>query len=61
MVSEFPKHSQKSLLADGIRQDITNKLRHRKCVRLEINTYLEVQSKETTQKGNLIKTSLGHN
>ena len=56
MVSEFPKHSRKSLFADGIRQDITNKLRHRKCVRLEmsINTYLEVQSKETTQKGNLI-------
>ena len=55
-VSEFPKHSWKSLFADGIRQDITNKLRHRKCVRLEmsINTYLEVQSKETTQKGNLI-------
>ena len=52
MVSEFPKHSRKSLLADGVRQDITNKLRHRKCVRLEmsINTYLEVQSKETTQK-----------
>ena len=56
MVSEFSKHSRKSLLADGIRQDITNKLRHRKWVRLEmsINTYLEVQSKETTQKGNLI-------
>ena len=36
----------------GVRQDITNKLQHRKCVRLEmsINTYLEVQSKETTQK-----------
>ena len=52
MVSEFSKHSRKSLLADGIRQDITNKLRHRKWVRLEmsINTYLEVQSKETTQK-----------
>ena len=56
MVSEFPKHSWKSLLVDGVRQDITNKLQHRKCVRLEmsINTYLEVQSKETTQKGNLI-------
>ena len=55
-VSEFPKGSRKSLFADGIRQDITNKLSHRKCVRLEmsINTYLEVQSKETTQKGNLI-------
>ena len=35
MVSEFPKHSRKSLYADSIRQDITNKLRHRKCVRLE--------------------------
>ena len=56
MVSEFQKHLQKSLFANGIRQDITNKLRHRKCVRLEmsINIYLEVQSKETTQKGNLI-------
>ena len=33
--------------------DITNKLRHRKCVRLEtsINTYLEVQRKEIIQKG----------
>ena len=52
MVSEFPKHSQKLLFADGIRQDITNSLRHRKCVRLEmsINPYLEVQSKETTHK-----------
>ena len=30
------------------RQDITNKLQHRKCVRLEmlINTYLEVLGKE---------------
>ena len=57
MVSEFPKHSRKSLLADGVRQDITNKLRHRKCVRLEmsINTYLEVQSKETTQKRKINK------
>ena len=27
MVSEFSKHSRKSLFADGIRQDITNKLR----------------------------------
>ena len=31
---------------------ITNNLRHKKCVRLEmsIDTYLEVQSKQTTQK-----------
>ena len=52
----FPKHSRKSLFADGIKQDITNKLRHRKCVRLEmsITRYLESQSKETKQKGNLI-------
>ena len=51
MISEFPKHSRKSLFADGIRQDITNKLQHRKCVRRvqQINTYLEVR-KETTQK-----------
>ena len=56
IVSEFRKDSLKSLFTDCVRQDITNKLRHRKCVRLEmsINTYLEVQSKETTQKTNLI-------
>ena len=43
MVSEFPKDSRKSLFAGDVRQDITNNLRHRKCVRFEmsINTYLE--------------------
>ena len=56
MISEFPKHSRKSLFAEGIRQDITNKLRHRKCVRLEmsINTYLEESGKEIIQKANMI-------
>ena len=46
-------------IADSVKYNITNRLQHRKCVRLEmsINTYLEVQSKETTQKGNLM-TSL---
>ena len=41
---------------DSVKQNITNKLQHRKCVRRvqQINTYLEVQSKETTQKANLI-------
>ena len=40
-------------IADSVKQNITNKLQHRKCVRRvqQINTYLEVQSKETTQKG----------
>ena len=57
MISEFSTHSRKLLLADSIRQDITNKLRYRKWVRLEmsINTYLEVQSKGTTQKGKFNK------
>ena len=43
-------------IADGIRQDITSKLQHRKCVRLEmsINTHLEVPGKEILQKRNLI-------
>ena len=37
-------------------EDITNKLRHRKCVRLEmsINTYLEELGKEIIQKANMI-------
>ena len=32
-------------ITDGVRQNITNKLQHRKCVRGEksINTHLEVQ------------------
>ena len=43
-------------IADGVRQDITSKLQHRKCVRLEksINTHLEVPGKEILQKRNLI-------
>ena len=43
-------------IADVTQHNITNKLQHRKCVRRvqQINTYLEVQSKETTQKANLI-------
>ena len=43
-------------IADVIQHNITNKLQHRKCVRQlqQINTYLEVQSKETAQKANLI-------
>ena len=43
-------------IADSDRQDITNKLRHRKCVRLEmsINTHPEVLGKEILQKRNLI-------
>ena len=43
-------------IADVIQHNITNKLQHRKCVRRvqQINTYLEVQSKETAQKANLI-------
>ena len=58
MVSEFPKHSRKSLFADDSGQDITNKLGHRKCVRRvqQINTYLEVLCKKTIQKRNLITT-----
>ena len=56
MVSEFPKDSRKSLFAGDVRQDITNKLQHRKCVRLEmsINTYLEERGKEIIQKANMI-------
>ena len=43
-------------ITDVVRQDITNKLRHRKCVRLEmpINTHPEVPGKEILQKRNLI-------
>ena len=43
-------------IADIIQHNITNRLQHRKCIRRvqQINTYLEVQSKETTQKANLI-------
>ena len=43
-------------IADSVKQNITNKLQHRKCVRRvkQINTYLEVQSKEISQKANLI-------
>ena len=43
-------------ITDSVKQNITNKLQHRKCVRRvqQINTYLEVQSKETAQKANLI-------
>ena len=43
-------------IADSVKYNITNRLQHRKCVTLEmsINTYLEVQSKETTRKTNLI-------
>ena len=43
-------------ITDVIQHNITNKLQHRKCVRRvqQINTYLEVQSKETAQKANLI-------
>ena len=43
-------------IADGVRQDITSKLQHRKCVRLEmsINIHLEVPGKEISQKANLI-------
>ena len=43
-------------IADVIQHNITNKLQHRKCVRRvqQINTYREVQSKETAQKANLI-------
>ena len=43
-------------ITDSIKKDITNKLRHRKCVRLEmsINTYLEELGKEIIQKANMI-------
>ena len=43
-------------IAGIVKQNITNKLQHRKCVRQvqQINTYLEVQSKEILQKTNLI-------
>ena len=43
-------------IADSVKQNITKKLQHSKYVwRVQpINTYLEVQSKETTQKANLI-------
>ena len=43
-------------IADVIQHNITNKLQHRKYVRRvqQINTYLEVQSKEIAQKANLI-------
>ena len=56
MVSEFPEHLWNSPFALGIKKDITNKLRHRKCVRLEmsINTYLEELGKEIIQKANMI-------
>ena len=39
-------------IADSVKYNITNRLQHRKCVTLEmsINTYLEVQSKEATQR-----------
>ena len=56
MVSEFPEHSRNSPFAEDINEDITNKLQHRKGVRLElsINTYLEEQGKEIIQKANMI-------
>ena len=43
-------------IAVCIKKDITNKLRHRKCVRLEmsINTYLEDLGEEIIQKANMI-------
>ena len=39
-------------IADGVRQDITSKIQHRKVVRLEmsINTHLEVPGKEKRNK-----------
>ena len=41
MVSEFPKHLRKLLSTDCVKYNITNRLQHRKCVRLEmsINTH----------------------
>ena len=43
-------------IADSIKYNITNRLQHRKCVKLEmsINTYLEELGKEIIQKANMI-------
>ena len=43
-------------IADSVRYNITNRLQHRKCVRLEmsINTHPEVLGKEIIQKANMI-------
>ena len=41
MLSEFPKHSRKSLLADGVRQNITNKLRTQEmCKTRNVNQHI---------------------
>ena len=56
MVSEFLEHSRNLPFAEDINEDITNNLRHRKGVRLEmsITTYLEECGKEIIQKANMI-------
>ena len=43
-------------IADSVKYNITNRLQHRKCVRLgmSINTHPEVLGKEILQKRNLI-------